>query len=239
MFYCPKCANSAVPGQRHCRHCGIKLDLIQDAIEGKQRGPLDFETLKRDLKELGSNLRTGFEEAGMKIKQTRKLSQTPQVPVYQTVQAPNWSREFEKALRKVKAAHTRKYSLQQATLSILSGSAYMAVWYYLLNIAADSGLFRSIELIILQETGYPIDGLLQLLRLLWVLGIIPVTRGVAHLINAVFFAPKKIEESVEEIKTAPSYVYPSPVPAQEPQSEATARSQSSVTEEETLRFEPR
>lgn len=243
MFYCPKCATSAVPGQRHCRNCGIKLDLIQNAIEGKQRGPLDFDTLKKDLRDLGASLRTGFEEAGIKIKQTQKLKKNARPLAPDAINMPNWSKEFNKALRKVKAANTRKYSLQQATLSLFGGGAIIAVWYHLLNVAAESGLLQSLELIIYEHTGSQVTGLIQVVNILWMLGLIPIARGAAHLINGIFIVPRKLEEREEESYPTPDYLYSSPVTANastnELQDEPNPVTPSSVTEEETVRLEQR
>jgi hypothetical protein len=227
----------------------MSLSVILDAMEGKPRGPLDFDTLKRDLRELGANLRVGFEEAGM-IKKTHRLNQNPgqqlQSPGAQNPGNWQWSQEFNKALRKVKAANTRKYSLQQATLSVFGGGAFMAIWYHLLNIADSSGLLRSIELIILQQTGAVVVGLAQVLQVFWMLGLIPVARGVGHLFNGIFFAPKKIDETQDQIIPAPSY-YATPVSpgvagqvaTNELERDSGVKPKSSVTEDETLRFEPR
>jgi hypothetical protein len=247
QLYCPKCANQAVPGQRFCRNCGTNLGAILDAMEGK-RGPLDFESLKRDLRDLGSSLRAGFEEASAAIKRTQKLSPQP-APAGQPSQVvmPSFSREVEKALRKVKAAHTRKYSLQQATLSIFGGGVWMAVWYQLLNTAADSGLLRNLELIITEKTEAPVFGLVQVIQMLWLLGLIPVARGVAHLINGIFFAPKAEKETEAQPLFAQSYIQPQPnyvssvagITTSELENEQSARPQSSVTEDATLRFEPK
>ncbi|MBO0721017.1 MAG: zinc ribbon domain-containing protein [Blastocatellia bacterium] len=241
MFYCPRCATSAVPGQRHCKNCGIKLDVIQDAIEGRQRSPLDFDTLKKDLRDLGASLRTGFEEASIKIKQTQKLGKNAgKVGQPASLNLPNWSKEFDRALRKVKAAHTRKYSLQQATLSLFGGGAIMTVWYFLLKAAVESGLLQNLELLILDLTGTRVAGLAQFVQLLWLLGFIPIGHGVAHLVNAIFFAPGKIEEPQEQIKAAPPQetIYSSPVATSELPDEPAAP-RPSVTEEETVRLEQR
>ncbi len=248
-MYCPKCASQIVDDQRFCRTCGLKLDVIVDAMEGRQRGPLDFETLKRDLRDLGANLRAGFEEASSAIKKTKKFSQPP-APGGQTPQAvrPDLSREMSRALRKVKAAHTRKYSLQQATLSILGGGAWMAVWYQLLNAATDSGLLRNLEWVIQEKTETPIFGLVPVFQMLWLLGLVPVVRGVAHLINGIFFAPKP--EIITEEQTggfAQNYVQPAPsfaspitgATTSELEIERNRQAQSSVTEDATLRFEPK
>jgi hypothetical protein len=246
QMYCPKCASQAVPGQRFCKNCGTNLGVILDAMEGK-RGPLDFESLKRDLRDLGSSLRSGFEEARASIKGTQKLSppstaQPPQVVM------PNFSREVEKALRKVKAAHTRKYSLQQATLSIFGGGAWIAVWYQLLEAAANSGLLQSLELIILDKAEVSVVGLVPVFRLLWMLGLIPIARGIAHLINGIFFPPPKPEKEAEaQTGFTQNYVQPTPAYVSAVSGATTGelgreqgpQQQSSITEDATLRFEPK
>ncbi len=268
-MFCPRCANSAVEGQRYCRTCGMNLGVILDAMEGKTRGPLDFETLKSDLKDLGSSLRAGFEQAGMSFKNTKRFDQNPStssqssstsMPIHpQTIVAEvtrevnkNVRRAVDKALHRVRAANTRKYSLQQATISIFGGGAWMAVWYQLLNAAANSGLIGSIEQTILLQTGTQITGLAPVLQLLWMLGFIPVARGVGHLINGLFFVPKLQPEPEEPVAQEPGYTYSmpyaTPVSAVPPASyiasnttndledKAASASQSSVTEDSTLRF---
>jgi hypothetical protein len=252
-MYCPKCASQVADNQRFCRNCGLKLDVIVDAVEGRARGPLDFENLKRDLRDLGANLRAGFEEASSAIKRTQRLDKTAAPPgsAVQPVLPANWSRELSKAIGKVRVAHSRKYSLQQATLSIFGGGAWMAAWYYLLNAAADSGLLSNLELIILENTGAPVFGLIPVIRMLWLLGLIPIARGVAHLINGIFFAPKPEKEPEPQpgftAGFAQSYVQPPPAhvsavadPAtNELENERNPQPQSSVTEDATLRFEPK
>ncbi len=264
-MFCPKCANQIAENQNYCRNCGLKLHLIVDAIQDRQsRGQFDFETLKRDLRDLGSSLRAGFEEA---IKNTRKLKQNPPPTSQQDrsreVSKAAWSHEVNevlkhhigKALKKVKAAHSRKYSFQQAALSIFGGGATMAVWYYVLEAAANSGLLQNLELIIMDKGDTTITGLVPVIRLLWLLGLIPVARGVAHLVNGIFFAPKPEKEPEPQIGFAPEFA---PAPAQnhiQPQptyvsavgdpatnnldGERTPQPQISVTEDPTLRFEPK
>ena len=248
-MYCPRCANAAVEGQRFCRNCGMNLDVILNAMEGKQPGPLDFERLKRDLRDLGANLRTGFEEASNAIKGTNKLNPPPPAPMMQPIAPIEWKRELDKALHKVRAAHTRKYSLQQATLSLFGGGVWMAVWYHLLDAATQSRLLSSLELIILQQTGAPVVGLVPVIQLLWLLGLIPIARGLAHLINGIFLAPKaeKYEQPTPAQPFVPSYNYGAPInppssglagstTTNELAGDAATVSPSSVTEEETVRF---
>jgi hypothetical protein len=264
-MFCPRCANQIAENQNYCRNCGLKLHLIVDAIQDKpSRGQFDFETLKRDLRDLGSSLRAGFEEA---IKNTRKLKQnappTSQQDWSREVSKAVWSHEVSevlkhhigKALKKAKVAHSRKYSFQQAALSLFGGGATMAVWYYVLEAAANSGLLQNLELIIMDKGDTTITGLVPVIRMLWLLGLIPVARGVAHLLNGIFFAPKPEKEPEPQIGFAPDFA---PAPAQnhiQPQptyssavanpatnnldGEGTPQPQISVTEDPTLRFEPK
>lgn len=244
-MYCPRCSSQAVEGQRFCRNCGIDLGLILDAMEGKARGPLDFENLKKDLRELGANLKAGFEEANIAVKRTKRLDLQGGM-AGQAIQMPVWTREIDRALRKVKAAHTRKYSLQQSALSIFSGGAIMAAWYYILNAAASSGVIESIEQVILTETGNPVTGISAVVRLLWVLGLIPVAKGAAHLINGIFFVPKSIEnEEPPAVQSVPGFSstympsYSSPVgevDTNDLNRREKAGAQSSIVEDDTVRF---
>ena len=135
-MFCPKCAAQTVSGQRFCKNCGTNIGVIVDAIENKQRSPIDFETLKKDLRELGSNLRAGFEQ----FKGTHRLEKLQAAQAQGSVPPPaaadvaqeirqsikrDIEREISKGLHKVRAANSRKYSLQKATLSIFSGGAWM------------------------------------------------------------------------------------------------------------------
>lgn len=266
-MYCPRCASPAVEGQRFCRNCGINLGLIVDAMQGR-RGPIDFETLKEELLQLGKSLRSSFEEAREGFKKTQRFAS----PFSKTASAPPIiarDQELERAverlkqatakldaarrkLRKGRAPDSRRYHFQQAMLAIFSGGAMSATLYYFLNLAAHSGLLESLEQIILrQEPG--LTGVASLLQALWVFGLLPVARGVAHLINGIFFPPKPVPEGEAEAEEGREKI-PQPLfstegirtPAPdtsistdelEPDRNTTFRP--SVTEDPTLHFAPR
>lgn len=286
-MYCPRCSTKAVPGQRYCRSCGANLGAIWDAMEGK-RGQIDFETLKADLKELGMNLRVGFEQAKENFKaQTNKLNlpnQTvqqnwrgagqPQPPVPPATGAtpatttatlpPLVEREMRKTLKdlrrmynKVKLANTRKHSLQQGTLALLSGGATLVAWKMLLQTAGASGFLNNLSRIIQEQTGVGLWGIEPVIQMLWVLALIPVARGVAHIINGIFFAPSPDELAAEsDILDAPAPMfYYQPQPQAMPSAVETpsaistnelerdtnsipvAKQPASIVEDETRRFE--
>lgn len=265
-MFCPKCAAQTVQGQRFCRNCGTNIGVIVDAIDGKQqRGPVDFESLKNDLRELGSNLRVGFDQ----FRGTHRLDKQGAAPTQPAPMPPGvaeMAQELRKAvkrdiekqvsrgLRKTRIAHSRMYSLQKAALSLFGGGAMLFAWRYLLQHSPK--LIRSIEDVVFQQTGAQIEGIDQVISVLWVLAFIPIASGVAHLINGIFFAPKREELMAEEpaFQEQPGYVYsmpyPAPVSAVPPashiannttnelnQATVAAVAQPSVTEDATLRFE--
>jgi len=227
-MYCPRCASTAIEGQRFCRSCGMNLGLILDALDGR-RGPLDFELLKRDLRELGANLRSGFEGASSALRGTARLTPPPAaLPAAMTL--PELSREVERALRKVKVANSRKYSLQQATLSLFGGGALLVAWHFVLTRIASSGLLESLERVILAESGHQVVGIGWALRSFWILALIPLATGAAHLFNAIFLAPRKEETELPpaDVPLPPPAVAPFPPPVPAPVS---------IVEDQTLRLE--
>jgi hypothetical protein len=248
-MYCPKCASQIVEAQRFCRNCGLKLDLIVDAVEGKPRLPLDFENIKRDLRDLGASLRAGFEEASAVIKNTKRLDQqsTPQTQPPQIV-LPDLAKELKKAVRRVNEAETRKRSLQKATLSILGGSAWMVVWYQILT-AITPEMIAHIESLILQAnpqlTAINLEMFLPIVHKFWLLGLIPVAKGVAHLFNGLFFAPKPEPEAPPQyfyvqpgMPPPPAYASAIHTPStHELEPQTISQAKPSVTEDATLRFE--
>jgi hypothetical protein len=271
-MFCPKCASEAVPGQRFCRQCGTNLGLIVDAIEGR-RAPIDFDALKEDFRQLGSSLRETFQEAHEEFKKTRHLDQKHRqrrrqknVEAVQAVSqaagtvagvAANTASEAVAAVmsspeidklkwnKRLKVPAPRKYSLQQAALSIFGGAAQTGVLYYLLNIAGNSGLLSSIEVILQERLDLSISGLVPLLQALWISGLVPVARGTAHLINGIFLAPKATEASVTTLNAVhlPSSsqpvsgaIFQSPSSTNELEREPVIRPFSSITEENTERL---
>ncbi len=249
MLYCPRCASQAVEGQRFCRNCGMNLGLILDAAENKPRGALDFETIKRDLRDLGSSLRAGFEEASSAIKNTKRLDQQPAPYGPQPqVTLPDLTNELKKAARKVNAAESRKRSLQKATLSIFGGGAWMVFWKHTLG-SITWQMIVTIEEAILRANprlgSVNLHVFLPIIYNLWLLGLIPVAKGVAHLFNGIFFAPKPEPESPPQyyfvqpgMPPPPAYASAIPDPStNDLENQAIPQHKPSVTEDATLRFE--
>ncbi len=229
-MYCPKCASTATEGQRFCRQCGTNLGVIVDAMDGK-RGPVDFERLKVDLKDLGTSLRAGFEQAHQEFKKTQHKNRHQWGR-----QASNWGEDAgniaaqaaaqaTSAIKTAKDAvqpwwmhqkswknpESRRYHLQQGILKILTGAAGTTVWYYLLNIANNSGLLQSLERVITQHAPN-VTGIVPFIQMLWVLGLIPVAQGVGHLVAAAFASPAQPIAESPQPQIAPPPIHQTVAP---------------------------
>lgn len=194
-------------------------------MDGK-RTPVDFDKLKIDLRELGSSLRAGFEEAkeGFKhgVKNTSRLRQqavagTASTPehirrqVQEQVESTVLHQErplqpIPVRLKRVRGGSSRRYSLAHATLGIFGGAAGAGVMYYVLQTAEASGLLSSIERSIIAEHPQLLGftGMAATMKSLWALGLLPAVKGVAHLLNAILF-PAKPEPDGKEIEITVPY----------------------------------
>lgn len=220
-MYCPKCSSQAVEGQRYCRQCGTNLGVILDAMDGKTV-TVDFETLKKDLRQLGQSLRSSFEDAHQEFKKNKHRhwqkgdwnwvsgaaqtsadaganAATEAVSAAPTAGHKISTRPIPIKIKQVRGGSSRQQSFQQAALSIFGGGAATWALYYLLHTAGQSGLLGSLEQLILRESGAPLYGLAPVFQALWVLGLIPVAKGVGHLVNGIFFAAKPTENPVDQV----------------------------------------
>ena len=249
-------------------------------MEGRQVS-FDPVVLKEGLRTLGDNLRVGFETWKQEAKQTRRLKKddarkpSPQDWIGNVAERAGQvgadigmafggyknnpptetraDRKLKQALAK-KLPATRKYSLQQGVLQMLSGAASAGVWYVVLHNMARSGLLDSLAQAISSKTEVPAVGLASLLQVLWLFALIPVATGFGHLINGIFFAAKPEELRLDNYLSAPqpsaqpqvgpmpAYVAapPSVIPTNELERGANLMTPPiSVIEEETRRFAER
>jgi hypothetical protein len=251
-MFCPKCANPASEGQRYCRQCGTNLGAIVDAMEGR-RGPVDFERVKSDLKDLGTSMRAGLEQVHQEFKKKQNEHRKRYREEY-----PNWMSDIAQSASTVandvttacfsssskakpkRSRESRRYHLQKGILSIFTGGASAGAYYFILNTAFQSGLLANLEQLILQRNPN-LTGLVPVVQMMWVLCLIPVATGIGHLINGMFFAPSEQELQAAEARSdtfpksvnqTPAFINPPPRTTNEINPDF--RTDYSVTEEPTL-----
>lgn len=190
-MYCPKCGGVAAEEQKFCKLCGSNLQVVSDALHGSSLGT-DLEALKRNLKELGRNLASELRVEnrprvyGLSVGEQRRTNRTLQ----------RQRREETRRLR-----YTRAYNLQRGIYKIISGAATSGVLFAFFNANVSVEITKIVEEIVVNAGSGPIllTGLPSVLHALWLLGLIPIAKGIAYLINAAFFS-KPVEQLLREME---------------------------------------
>lgn len=234
-MFCPKCGNEALENQKFCKSCGTNLHLIYGALEseGSGKGPfgIDVESLAKQAKDFAESWKSGWGGSGMAVVHTGHHTTKP---------ARAKAEEKEKLSRIPKPKEWLPYSwqhnLKYGLITLFSGAGFGALLYYLSRVAIDAGTTRTIE----EAAGRSINGLDQLLGLVWLIAAIPILKGVAQILYAIFFAESMatlaerfMPKVSAERKTAPQSEEDVPPPFRS----ALEESPPSVTEHTTKIFE--
>ena len=243
-MYCPKCSSPASEGQRFCRQCGTNLGAIVDAMEGR-RGPVDFERVKADLKDLGTSMRSGLEQVHQEFKKKQQehrqrhhaeqpnwysdIAQTASNAANDVTTAIFSSSQTAKPRKPKRSRESRRYHLQKGILSIFSGGASAGAYYFILKTAVESGLLANLEQLILQRNPN-LTGLVPVIQMLWVFCLIPVATGLGHLINGMFFAPSD-KELAEAASETPGEAFPNTIHQSPPFTPTSTRTTNEINPE--------
>lgn len=227
-MYCPKCGGVAADEQKFCKLCGSNLQIVSEALQGASLGT-DLDALRRNLKDLGRNiageikLANGPRVYGMTLGNRRRTNR-------------NLSERREK-IRKLR--FTRGYNLQRGIYKLISGAATSGALYLLFNANLSTEITRTVQEIVANSGNGNLSlvGMPLLLRSLWLLGLIPMGKGIAYLINGAFFS-KPTEQFLKEIESkapaAISAVSPETTSLNETPPMAVPRVPSSVAEHTTF-----
>ena len=181
-MYCPKCGIESPEGNRFCKACGANLQLVSDAMEGKQfpvmLGQLgvDVEKLKRGARNVAKSIQQGKspwadQSGAMSASQIER-------------EARRESRRQRERLPKPKEwlRYSWQHNLRDGLMSMFGGAGFGAVLYYIGRALIDSGVLRDLE------AEYHVHGLELTARLIWLFAAIPMLKGLAQIMYAAFFA---------------------------------------------------
>lgn len=177
-MFCPKCGSEAIETQRFCKGCGTNLQVVSDAL-GKGEDTLgqlrvDVDSLKRHALGVARSFKAGINGLSNQDEFPRALDEH--------------KREVLKEKRMPKPKEWLGYSwqhnLRDGLISLLSGVGLGIFLYYIGQMAINEGTIRSIE----ELPNVHIRGLESLVRMIWLVALIPVLKGVGQIIYAAFFA---------------------------------------------------
>ncbi|HWP41865.1 MAG TPA: zinc ribbon domain-containing protein [Blastocatellia bacterium] len=177
-MFCPKCGNEAQETQRFCKNCGSNLQVVADAL-GKGEDTLgqlrlDVESLKRHAKDLARGIKenlgdwTGDDETDPHYWKFK----CEELEAKRTPKPKDW------------LGYSWQHNLRDGILSLLSGVGLGIFLYYMGQVAINEGAIRSLE----ELPNVQLRGLEPLVRMIWLVALIPVLKGLGHIIYAAFFA---------------------------------------------------
>jgi hypothetical protein len=176
-MYCPQCGTESSSDLQYCRSCGANLKVIgkavslSEAIARSDRGPLP------KIKEMMKNLK--LEHVSEDV--SRALDQMNKEIVLSSddpaLEKPWWLAAKEKK----SAKQRREKHLVTGTISLFSGIG-LAIFLYFLT----GAMVLKLPPDFIARIPFEID---PVVRILWLLGVMPALSGVGHIIAGLLIRP--------------------------------------------------
>ena len=194
-MYCPQCGTESSEGLQYCRSCGANLKVIgkavslSEAIARSDRGPLP------KIKEMMKNLKV--EHVSEDISRALDQMNKEIARSSDDVKASRFIR------RKTKTAEQRREKhLTTGAISFFSGIGVAAFLYYL-----TAALVLKLPADFVAKVPFEIE---PVVRILWLVGLMPVLSGVGHMVAGLLVRPDPPREigapkrETETVKASPA-----------------------------------
>jgi hypothetical protein len=243
-MFCPKCGSQTVEGQRFCKACGTNVQLINDALRSgdNPQGPfgIDIDALRKNAMDFAQSWKTGSKVIGMKIDQSRVDS--IRAARARKRQAREEARRQNLPKPREYISYSWQHNLRNGLVSLFWGTGLGIVLYCLGGTVIDNGLITQLE----EQTGTHLQGLEPLVRMIWLIALLPVLKGLARIIYAAFFGEsmatlaERFTPQPAALEEAPHSIRQDTAPVAQPESMGSYESPEpppSVTEHTTHIFE--
>lgn len=203
-MFCPKCGSESLETQRFCKACGTNLQLINDALRtgDTSQGPfgINVDELTKNAVDFAKSWKTSWGPGHPRIEKVprgerhRGLSGRGGQSIDEVRERLRINREVKKQAReearrqnlpkpKEYMSYSWQHNLRSGLVSLFWGTGLGVVLYYLGQTALDEGLIGRLEA---TSNGH-VQGLEPLVRIIWLIALLPVLKGLAHIIYAAFF----------------------------------------------------
>ena len=177
-MYCPQCSTEASAGTQYCRVCGANLKVIgkavalSEAIARSDRGPLP------KLKEMVKNLKVDHvtEEVSRALDTMNNEIEKASTE-FKTKKPKGWSFRRQKT-----AAERREKHISGGIVSTFWGAGVMIFLYYLTG-----ALILKLPPDIIAQIPFELE---PVVRVFWLIGLIPALSGVGHIIAGLLIRPE-------------------------------------------------
>jgi hypothetical protein len=247
-MFCPKCGSESLETQRFCKACGTNLQLINDALRtgDAPQGPfgIDVDALAKNAKDFAQSWKTSWSGGG---DEKNRHNQQRVVGLRLTREIKKQAREEVRRQNLPKPREYMSYSwqhnLRSGLVSLFWGTGLGVLLYYFGKTVIDAGLIQQLE----ENPNIHVHGLDLVVRMMWLIALLPVLKGVARIIYAAFFGESMATLTARftpqpALEAAPAAIRQDTAPVVERESvprryEPSVEPPSSVTEHTTHFFE--
>ncbi len=190
-MFCPKCGGESLEAQRFCKACGTNLQLINNALSGgdSPQGPfgIDVEALARNAKDFAQSWKTSWSGASAKgserhgpheeIRDQRRITREIKRQAREEARRQNLPKPKEYM------SYSWQHNLRNGLVSLFSGAGLGVFLYYVSQTAINEGLLDRLA----EATEGRVHGIEPLVRIIWMIALLPVLKGLAQITYAAFF----------------------------------------------------
>jgi hypothetical protein len=195
-MYCPQCGTEAQATQ-YCRTCGANLKVIgkavalSEAVARSDRGPLP------KIREMIGNFKVDHvsdEVSGALDRMNQEIAQ-----ISPETQRREQRRAWIEFPKRKTLAEKRHDHISKGVVSFFSGIGLTVFLYYLSTV-----LVLKLPPHILEQIPFDVD---PVVKIIWLLGLLPVTSGVGHIIAGLLIRPQREQakpQQIDEVVSPPS-----------------------------------
>ena len=192
-MYCPQCGTESQSTQ-YCRICGANLKVIgkavalSEAVARSDRGPLP--KIKQMIKDFKVDHVSDEVSGALDQMNAEIAALSPEKERHETRRA--WI-EFPK--RKT-PAEKRENHISKGVVSFFSGIGLTTFLYYL-----SAALVLKLPPEVIAQIPFEID---PVVKIIWLLGLLPMTTGVGHIIAGLLIRPKREQpHEIDQVVSPP------------------------------------
>ena len=180
-MYCPKCGAESANGQKFCKTCGTNLQLINSALSGTggAQGPfgIDLEALKQSALEFRDSWKSGWSEhkAG---EIHRGIVRDTRRQIRDELKRRNFPNPNQWM------SYSWQHNLRSGLMSLLGGAGLGVFLYYMGHAGIESHFLDGIH----ELTDGLKNGIEYWMRIIWLIALIPMLKGLGQIFYASFFA---------------------------------------------------
>ena len=181
-MYCPQCGNESGAGVQFCRTCGANLKVIgkavslSEAIARSDRGPLP------KIKEMVKNLKVEQVTEEVSAALEKMNAEIARVSADSNQKARS---EVSRWRRKKTPAERREQQITKGLVSFFSGIGLTIFLYYL-----SAGIVLKLPPDVIAKIPFELE---SVVRVIWLIGLIPMTSGVGHIMSGLLIRVPKQE----------------------------------------------